>query len=111
MSQSSIKTAQNYAVKKLANYADDATVSKILTKNKNGNITFFAFDQGQNLSEHTAPYDATVLIVEGMSKITVGGKEHLLKEGEMIIMPANIPHALEAVEPFKMMLIMIKDPK
>ena len=108
MSQSSIHTAQSYVVKELANYADGATVSKILTKNKNGSITYFAFDKGQNLSEHTAPFDATVLIIEGSSKITVGSKEHLLKEGEMIIMPANIPHALEAVKPFKMMLIMIR---
>ena len=108
MSHSSIKSSQTYVLKQLADYAEGATVSKILTKNKGGNVTFFAFDQGQNLSEHTAPYDDTVLILDGVGKITVGGEEHLLNEGEMIIMPANIPHALEAVAPFKMMLIMIK---
>lgn len=107
----SIKSSTVVTLKEIITYADDAVVSKTLTKNKNGNTTLFSFDKGQGLSEHTAPYDATVLILEGASEITVGGKEHLLKEGEMIIMPANIPHALEAVEPFKMMLIMIKDPK
>ena len=92
-------------------YADGAVVSKTLTKNKSGNTTLFAFDKGQGLSEHTAPFDAMAVIVEGQSKITIDGEVFELKEGQMIVMPANVPHALEAVESFKMMLIMIKEAK
>ena len=97
-----------YTPNEMIDYAEDATVSKILTKDKNGNTTLFAFDKGQNLSEHTAPFDATALIIDGQCKITIAGKDHHLKEGQLIVMPANIPHALEATEAFKMLLIMIK---
>ncbi|WP_420318577.1 cupin domain-containing protein [Ekhidna sp.] len=92
-------------------YAEGAVVSKTLTKNKSGNTTLFAFDKGQGLSEHTAPFDAIAQIVDGTCKITIGGEDFELEEGQMILMPATIPHAVEAIEPFKMMLIMIKDAK
>jgi quercetin dioxygenase-like cupin family protein len=97
-----------FSLKELVTYADASTVSKVLSRNANGNITLFAFDKGQELSEHTAPFDATVVVVDGRCRITIDGIEHLLEEGQMIVMPANIPHALMAVERFKMLLIMIK---
>jgi len=90
-------------------YSSGATVSKILTKNSNGSTTLFSFDKGQNLSEHTAPFDASVLILEGTCEISIGGESHLLSEGQWITMPANVPHALDAISPFKMLLIMIKE--
>ena len=90
-------------------YSSGATVSKIITKNKNGSTTLFSFDQCENLSEHTAPFDATALILEGECDISIAGESHLLSEGQLIIMPANVPHALEAVSPFKMLLIMIRE--
>jgi quercetin dioxygenase-like cupin family protein len=89
-------------------YAEDSIVSKILLRNEKGNVTLFAFDQGEVLSEHTAPYDAIVQVIDGKSEVVIDGKPHLLIAGESIIMPANIPHALSAVERFKMLLIMIK---
>jgi quercetin dioxygenase-like cupin family protein len=93
------------------NYADGSIVSKNVLKKSTGNISLFAFDKGEGLSEHTAPFDAVVQIVDGTAEITVGGKNHLLEKGDSIIMPANIPHALKAVEKYKMVLIMIKEPR
>lgn len=90
-------------------YAEKAVVSKQVLKKESGNITLFAFDKGEGLSEHTAPFDAVVMIVEGKADIILDGKSHLLSAGETIIMPANISHALRAVEKFKMVLIMIKN--
>lgn len=92
----------------LVNYLEDAVVSKILIKKEAGNVTLFAFDKGQGLSEHTAPFDALVLVIDGEADIILDGKSNITKTGEMIIMPANIPHALKAVEKFKMMLTMIR---
>jgi quercetin dioxygenase-like cupin family protein len=92
----------------LVNYQEDAVVSKILIKKEAGNVTLFAFDKGQGLSEHTAPFDALVLVIDGEADIILDGKSNITKTGEMIIMPANIPHALKAVEKFKMMLTMIR---
>ena len=89
-------------------YSTDSVVSKTLTDKKTGTITLFAFDEGQGLSEHTAPFDAVVYIIEGEAEITISGKTQLVKTGEMIIMPANDPHALRAVERYKMVLTMIK---
>jgi quercetin dioxygenase-like cupin family protein len=89
-------------------YATGAVVSKTILDKKAGTLTLFAFDKGQGLSEHTAPYDATVQIVDGMAELTVGGTPHEVKAGQLFIMPANIPHSLKAVERFKMMLIMIR---
>lgn len=105
------KTFENskiYNLKSAVDYAQGAIVSKIIAKNSAGNITLFAFDKGQELSEHTAPFDAIVQIVEGKAKIIIDKKEHPLAEGDIIIMPANIPHAVEASGQFKMLLTMLK---
>ena len=104
-----IDLAKPYDLKEMINYADGATVSKILTRNKGGNTTLFAFDKGQNLSEHTAPFDAVAIIIEGSCNITVDGKSNAMTEGQIIVMPANVPHAVDGSEAFKMLLIMIKD--
>lgn len=93
----------------LVSYQDGSVVSRALVQKKAGSLTLFAFDEGQGLSEHTAPYDAMVRILDGEARITIDGKEFTLKAGESIIMPANVPHALDAKVRFKMMLIMIKE--
>ena len=79
-----------------------------MKQNPAGTITLFAFDAGQGLSEHSAPFDAVVQVIEGEGSFRIGGEEHNLKEGELIIMPANVPHAVKAVERFKMLLIMLR---
>jgi len=89
-------------------YQPGAVVSKEILKKPAGTITLFAFDQGQGLSEHTAPFDASVVIVDGTAEITISGTAHQVKAGEMIVMPANQPHALQARERFKMLLVMIR---
>lgn len=89
-------------------YANGGVVSKQILKNPAGNVTLFSFDQGQGLTEHTAPFDALVQILDGEAEIRIDGTPYLLKTGDIIIMPANIPHALQAVERFKMLLTMIK---
>ena len=95
-------------INELIKYQKDSVVSRTLIKKKTGNVTLFAFDQGQALSEHTAPFDAMAYILDGEAEITVSGKVFQLKAGEMIIMPANKPHALRALRKYKMLLIMIK---
>lgn len=89
-------------------YQAGSVVSKEILNKSTGTITLFAFDQGQGLSEHTAPYDALVLVVDGEAEITVSGTKHEVKSGEILMMPANSPHALKAIKPFKMLLTMIK---
>lgn len=89
-------------------YADGSVVSKTLIKRDIGNITLFAFDQGQGLSEHTAPFDAVVHILDGEAEITIGGAPQTVCAGQMLIMPANISHALQANVRFKMLLVMIR---
>ncbi len=93
---------------KSIDYQEGSVVSKTLIAKKGGTVTLFAFDAGEGLSEHTAPYDALVYLLEGEAEITISGKIHHLHEGEVIIMPANEPHALQAKKRFKMMLVMIK---
>ena len=92
----------------LVDVAPGAVVSRELIKKPQGTVTIFAFDQGEGLSEHTAPFDALVYALEGTVKITLGGVDHEVSEGQLIIMPANIPHALSALTPFKMMLVMLR---
>ena len=92
----------------LVSYADDSIVSKTIAENHAGTITLFAFDKGQNLSEHTTPYDAVVQILDGQAKLTIAGDEKRVSAGEIIIMPGNVPHAVYAEEKFKMLLIMIR---
>ncbi len=92
----------------LVDYQDGAVVSRTLIDKKAGTVTLFAFDEGQGLSEHTAPFDALVYLVDGEADVTISGKVLRLKEGEVVIMPANEPHALKAVRRFKMVLTMIR---
>jgi quercetin dioxygenase-like cupin family protein len=89
-------------------YAEGSVVSKTLVHKETGTLTLFAFDTGQGLSEHTAPFDAIVQILDGLAEITLGGKKVSVKTGELIIMSANIPHAVHAPEKFKMLLTMIR---
>ena len=92
----------------LITYQSGSVVSRQLIKKSTGNVTLFAFDKGEALSEHTAPFDALVYLLDGSAEITISGKSYRLTPGEMIIMPANQPHALKAIEKFKMMLVMIR---
>ncbi|MDD5614421.1 MAG: cupin domain-containing protein [Candidatus Omnitrophica bacterium] len=89
-------------------YQDNSIVSKEIVKNKKGNITIFAFDKGEGLSEHTSPFDATIYILEGEAEAVISSEVFGLRTGEAIIMPANEPHSLKAVKKFKMVLFMIK---
>jgi quercetin dioxygenase-like cupin family protein len=92
----------------LANYQAGSIVSRTIVDKKAGTVTFFAFDEGQGLSEHTAPFDALVYVLEGEAEIAISGKPFHLKGGEMIVMPANAPHALKSITKFKMILTMIR---
>lgn len=92
----------------LAAYQEGAVVSKTLLSKLTGTVTLFAFDKDQGLSEHTAPFDAMVQLLDGEADITVGGQLFQLRQGDMLIMPAQVPHALHAVTPFKMLLTMIR---
>jgi len=92
----------------LVDYQEGSVVSKTLMEKKTGTVTLFAFDKGQGLSEHTAPFNAMVCVLDGEGEITISGVPAAVKQGEMIVMPANEPHALRATQRFKMMLIMIK---
>jgi quercetin dioxygenase-like cupin family protein len=91
------------------NYSTDSVVSKTLVKQPTGTVTLFAFDKGQALSKHTAPFDALVQVLDGSVNITIGDEDFALNPGDAILMPANVPHALEAVARFKMLLTMIKE--
>jgi quercetin dioxygenase-like cupin family protein len=92
----------------LVTYQEGSVVSRQITKAEAGNVTLFAFDQDQELSEHTAPFDALVHVLEGEAEIKISGKPFRLKTGDAIIMPADDPHALKAIQPFKMLLTMIR---
>ncbi len=105
---STIKPGESFNMVSSINYSDGSVVSKTIVDKKTGTLTLFAFDKDQGLSEHTAPYDAIVEIIDGKCEITIDGEPRTVSNGEMIIMPANHPHALRAVEKFKMILIMIK---
>lgn len=95
-------------LEEMVEYSTGGVISKQILKNQAGNITLFSFDKGQGLTEHTAPFDAVVQIMDGEAQITIGSKPCMVKKGETIIMPANVSHALHAVEKFKMLLTMIK---
>jgi quercetin dioxygenase-like cupin family protein len=106
------KTAEEFTggnALELVAYQTGAVVSRVIVKKKTGTVTVFAFDKDQGLSEHTAPFDALIQVLDGVAEITVGGVPHSLGKDEMILIPANVPHALKAVEPFKMMLVMIRE--
>jgi quercetin dioxygenase-like cupin family protein len=92
----------------LIGYQTGSVVSRTLINKKTGTVTLFAFDEGQGLSEHTAPYDALVYVLDGTVNVTISGKTQRLSSGDMVIMPANEPHALHGVKAFKMLLVMVK---
>ena len=113
MSEQKSKVLQSVVAKpsklaELADYSADSIVSKTIIDKTVGTVTFFAFDKGQSLSEHTAPYDALVQILDGNGRLTIDGKNMDVTAGQIIIMPANIPHSVQAVEKFKMLLTMIR---
>ncbi len=93
----------------LVAYQEDSVVSRQITKEDAGNVTLFAFDTGQELSEHQAPYDALVHVLDGEVEVRISGKPYMLTAGDAIIMPANAPHGLKAVKRFKMLLTMIRN--
>ena len=99
---------QAASLTELVNYQAGSIVSRTLIDKTTGTLTLFAFDKGQGLSEHTAPFDALVFIIDGVAEVIISGKSVMVKRGEIIIMPANEPHALKAISKFKMMLTMIK---
>jgi quercetin dioxygenase-like cupin family protein len=110
MAENNVSTpmAQVIELSKFIDYQEGSVVSKTLVDKRVGTVTLFAFAGGQGLSEHTAPFDALVYILDGAAEVTISGKKHRLQEGELIIMPAGEPHALRAVDKFKMLLIMIR---
>ena len=108
--QTGVEQLEPQAIKlvDLIDYQKGSVVSQEISKKKTGTVSLFAFDEGQGLSEHTAPFDALVYLLDGEVEITISGKPFRLGKGEMIVMPANQPHALVAVKKFKMLLIMIR---
>jgi len=92
----------------MVDYQESSIVSKETIKGETGTVTLFAFDKGQGLSEHTAPFDALVNVIDGEADITISGENFAVQQGEMIIMPANKPHSVKAVKRFKMLLVLIK---
>ena len=100
--------AEILVIASLATYQEGAVVSRQITKSEGGNVTLFAFDEGQELSEHTAPFDALVHVLEGETEIKISGQPFVLKAGDAIVMPADQPHAVRAVTKFKMLLTMIR---
>ncbi|MDO9129854.1 MAG: cupin domain-containing protein [Anaerolineales bacterium] len=105
---STTPTAQILSLADLISYQEGAIVSRVILKAEAGNVTFFAFDEGQELSQHTAPFDALVHVLDGEVEIKISGQPFQLKTGEAIIMPANDPHAVKATRKFKMLLTMIR---
>jgi quercetin dioxygenase-like cupin family protein len=99
---------KNHELVSLIEYSHDSIVSKTILDTPTGTITLFAFDKGQKLSEHTAPYNAVVQVLDGSVELTIGGKNVIVPAGHVIIMPANVPHAVTAEEKFKMLLTMIR---
>lgn len=110
MNENTIIPAEALNIATLINYTEQGIASRVLAKNGSGNITLFAFDKGQALSEHSAPFDAIVMVIEGSLKLTIAGKPVSAVPGEIVRMPANIPHAVDAPEPAKMMLVMLREP-
>ena len=105
-----IPPAEPVRLADLVNHSPGAIVSRTLEKTRGGTLTVFAFDAGEELSEHTAPFNAYVQVLEGSVELTIDGQAVVAKAGETVLMPAHIPHAVLAVEPFKMLLMMVKDP-
>jgi quercetin dioxygenase-like cupin family protein len=108
MEPNEFKKSEVFSFAGSVEYADGAIVSKTVLKKQTGNISLFAFDRGEALSEHTAPFDAVIQVVDGKGEVTIGGKPFTVGTGETIIMPGGIPHSVKAVEKFKMVLTMIR---
>lgn len=108
MTENPFSTSTVFKLAESVIYADSSIVSKTVIKKNTGNISLFAFAKNEGLSEHTAPFDAMVYVFDGKAEIIINQVSHYVSAGELIIMPANIPHAVKAFENFKMMLIMIK---
>lgn len=108
MAKTSIEPAVAFTPATLSDYSNGGIVSQQLTKSEAGNVTLFAFDEGQGLSEHSAPFDALVHVIDGEAEVIIGGQLNTVVAGDMILMPADIPHSLNAPKPFKMILTMIK---
>jgi quercetin dioxygenase-like cupin family protein len=108
METNEFEKAKKFDFTNSVDYSDKAVVSKHILKKETGTISLFAFDKGEGLSEHTAPFDALVCVIDGTGDIIINGSSNILNAGESIIMPANISHAVKAVEKFKMVLVMIK---
>ena len=106
--QNEVKAAEVKQLAELLQFQDGSIVSRVLLKNKGGTVTFFAFDVGEGLSEHTAPFDALVVVTEGEADIEIAGASFRVRQGETIILSANQPHAVKAALKFKMLLIMIR---
>lgn len=106
--QARIEAGRTFELNRMIDYAEASTVSRIIAKNSAGNVTLFAFDEGQSLSEHSTPFDALVQVIDGEVELTIGGESVIAKTGEVVLMPANIPHAVNAVRRFKMLLTMLK---
>ncbi|HEV2396415.1 MAG TPA: cupin domain-containing protein [Candidatus Sulfotelmatobacter sp.] len=108
IARSEIAGAEALSLSGLVNYQDGSVVSRVVLKREKGNVTIFAFDEGQGLSEHTSPFDALVQAIEGEAEVTVCGKPIALKPGDVVLLPAEKPHAVKAVTRFKMVLTMIR---
>ncbi len=109
MENKSFETAKVFRFNKEVDYSENGIVSKRVIEKKTGNVSLFAFDKGQSLSEHTAPFDAMIQVVEGTAQVIINKQPFTVTIGETIIMPANIPHAVYAIDRFKMVLTMIKE--
>jgi quercetin dioxygenase-like cupin family protein len=107
-SKGALEPALPTRLAELLDYAPGAVVSRTLSKSEAGTLTVFAFDQGEELSEHTSPYDAHVLVLDGRAELVIGGESVFPQAGEAVLMPADVPHAVKAVERFKMLLILIR---
>ena len=108
IARSEIAGAEAFSLPGLVNYQDGSVVSRVVLKREKGNITIFAFDEGQGLSEHTSPFDALVQAVEGAAEVTVAGAPIAVKAGDVVLLPAEKPHAVKAITRFKMVLTMIR---
>jgi quercetin dioxygenase-like cupin family protein len=106
--KSELAPAKPVPLGEAVSYLPASIVSRTLAKAKGGSVTLFAFDAGQELSEHTAPFDALVQVLDGAVELTIGGERVTARTGEVVLMPANVPHAVRAPEPFKMLLSMVK---
>jgi quercetin dioxygenase-like cupin family protein len=111
MSAAGISPSEAFVLHDLITPSSQAITSRILAKNNGGSITIFAFDEQQGLSEHTAPFDALVMVLDGRLKLTIGGTEVMAAAGTIVRMPAHVPHAVDAIEPSRLLLTMLRDPK